>query len=221
MNAQQYFQKYDVGLKFGINTAFSDLAQNKNLYSSALNFNYYLTPYTAISVETQLGKLRGGGLNIDPNQRQYTNNYWAVYLQGKYYLGNLLDKTERDFLALFNNLYVSGGLGIVKNSISKNTRIKPDGTGYVFPGLDKSLDLLVPIDMGYDFPIYNQFREYKWEVSISGQFVQTLGEGLDGYDIAPNSTNKGYPDSFATFMIGVKYSFGKINYWSNNASKKL
>ena len=211
---QSYYQKYDAGIKFGVNAAFTDLAKNKHLYSTALNISHFFNPYTAISVEGQFGKLKGGGVATDLHMRQYTNSYMAYYFQGRYYFGNFLYNTRSDFFSAFKNFYISAGIGVIHNSISQNTRVKPDGTGYIFPGLDHSTDLLLPVDIGFDIPLYNRFGEYKWRICVSGQFLQTFGEGLDGYNDPPGKFSNKFPDSFATFLIGMKYSFGKLNYWN-------
>lgn len=210
-SAQSNFYKIALGAGAGITKSYTDVAKHDYGLSGYGTFDYFFTPFISLGLEGQMGEINGGDVFTDPHNRQFINRYKAVTLNGKLYLGALMDYRRNTFANTIKGLYVGTGAGLVMNKMRYIVRTKPDDeSGYVFPGKDSSKDLLVPLNIGITFNFMNRDGYYRYGLNFNYQTNITLGEGLDGYDDSPVRFKNGSPDIYTYFSVGLKYHFGQI-----------
>ncbi len=168
-----------------------------------------------ITLEVQKGTLSGGSTSTDQYKRQYSNSYLGLYLHGDLQLGQVIDYYYSGINEILKNVYFGSGVGFVDDNV-KNQRTNlvatsqyPAGT-YVFPGTDHSIDLAIPIRMGYEFKIYNEYDEPYLRIDIQYTHTVVFGEGLDGYNDPPSHFKNQNPDQYREIGFTVKYDFGRI-----------
>lgn len=211
IKAQSNFYKVVVGSGAGITQSFTDVAKHDFGLSGYGTFDYHFTPFISLGAEGQVGEINGGDINTDPHGRQFINSYKTFTLNGKLYLGGLIDYQRSGFTNAIKGLYAGAGAGIVMNKMRFVARENFDDlTGAQFPGKDSSKDLLVPLNLGITFNFMNQSGYYRYGLNFNYQANITLGEGLDGYDDSAIRFKSGKPDIYTYFSVGLKYHFGKV-----------
>ena len=216
--AQSNYFGMSYGFGGGINKSYTDVYKGTYGYTAYGVIDYHITPFVTLGLEGQYGMVQGGDIKNDPHNRQFTNKYTAISANAKLMLGELVDYDRSEFLYNIRGLYAGVGLGIINNNITDIVRYKPswaaDNPGYgPFPGEDKSLNLLVPINFGFNYYINDGYGYMRYVININAQSNFTFGEGLDGYN-DPSAKFKNYsPDVYNTYTIGFKYMFGKIRVY--------
>lgn len=211
VRAQSNFYKMTIGAGAGLTQSFTDVAKHDFGLAGYGSFDYNFTPFLSLGFEGQMGEINGGDVYNDPYNRQFINRYKAFNLNGKVSLGALIDYGRTGFANAIKGLYVGAGAGVVMNKMRFIVRERPDdASGYIFPGLDSSKDLLIPLNLGINFNFMNKYGYHKYGININYQSNITLGEGLDGYDDSPTKFKNGYPDVYNYFSIGLRYHFGSL-----------
>jgi hypothetical protein len=206
--AQSNFYKIAVGGGGGGNIAFADLNKTPFAFGGYAVVDFYATPFITFGLEAQMGLLKGGDIETDPHNRQFTNAYQSFTLGGKFRLGEITDYYYNDFLDLTKGFYLGGGVGVIKNHMNEIVRIKPDGSGYVFPGSNDTKDLIIPVNVGIDFFFNDTWGTPRYILNFNLQHNVTLGEGLDGYEDPQSKFKNNNPDMFTFLSVGFKYNFG-------------
>lgn len=200
-----------IGAGAGITQSFTDLAKHDFGLAGYGTFDYNFTPFLSLGFEGQMGEINSGDINKDPNNRQSINRYKTFNLNGKISLGALIDYGRTGFTNFVKGAYVGAGAGVVMNNMHYIVRKKPnDPSGYTFPGLNNSKDLVIPLNLGINFNFMDRRGYYKYGININYQTNITLGEGLDGYDDSPIRFENGSPDIYNYFSIGLRYHFGPL-----------
>jgi hypothetical protein len=213
--AQNYnYNEYSAGGSFSITRAHVDVAKQINRRAFSANINYHFSPYLTFGAELQSGNLSGGDHVYDPHLREFSNNYTSFTLIGDVQVGEISNYMDSWFLYALKDFYAGTGIGVINNKMSFIQRVKPDGSAYVFPGKDKSLNLLVPIRLGYEFKIYNGYGEPQFRLNLGYQLGLTFGEGLDGYNDPPSKFKNNSLDMYSQIMVGVKIGFGNITSYT-------
>jgi len=202
------------------------------------NLSYNVSPYIGVTLDYQFGKLSGGFNEYYPGAvaavdvtnpkydslvtaikttyqkqdyylRSYTNNYQMLSVNVNVQLGEFMDYASDGFFnKALKNVYIGSGVGLVFNSISDNNdRLSPDSTYYI-GGSDNSQNVVIPLRVGYQFKIYNNYDMPSVLIELSYQHNWVLGYGLDGY-ADPVVITKRF-EQFAGFHVGVKFNFGSI-----------
>jgi hypothetical protein len=202
------------------------------------NLSYNVSPYINVTADYQFGRLSGGyneyypkavaGISVtdpnyatlllalntstnlsDPYHLSYTNNFQMLNVHVDVQAGEFMDYAGDSFInKAIKNIYVGGGIGLVFNSISNNnSRLSPDSTYYI-GGLDNSQNVVVPLRVGYQFKIYNDYDMPWILVDIGYQHNWVLGYGLDGF-ADPLVVVKTF-EQFSGFHAGIKFNFGTI-----------
>lgn len=213
--AQGYnYSKY--GLEFTASSVrpYADMKIANDTYAFGVTGYYNLTPYVPVGLELQMGKLAGGSTELDYYKRQYRNNYMALMLHGDLQLGEIIDYSRSRFVAFFKDFYIGSGVGFMFNNMAfiQRTNLVPDsqypvGT-YRFPGDDKSVNLMVPIRIGYEVKIFNDYDEPYMAVTLGYNHSFTWGEGMDGYTDPPSGFKNNALDQYRQIVIGLKLNFG-------------
>jgi hypothetical protein len=218
------YAQYGLGISTGVFKASTDVPNQKSHAALAFNFNYYTTPYVNFTLEYQFGKVSGGAieaigdspsaedlanyLKTDPYLRSYSNSYKHIMLYADVQAGEIMDYSNDGFLnKALRNFYLGTGIGMIYNKMDYIQRNSPDDT-YVYGGLDKGTNVVIPARFGYQFKIYNAYDEPAFLVDLGYQKNFVLGYGLDGY-ADPILVTKSY-ESYSAFHIGVKFNFGTV-----------
>lgn len=203
---QANFYLLDIGVSGGVTYPFTDVPKGSITPAMTVNFDYYINPFITAGLEVQTGKITNSGKS-DPHLRRFTNSYQSLVLNGKVRLGLFTNFYYDEFLYAVKGFYIGTGFGVIKNKMTKINRIKPDGSGYVFPGQDNSDNLVIPLNIGIDFYFFDNWGFPRYILNLNLQHNLTLNEGLDGYNDPPPFNNR-YPDYYGFFTVGFKYTFG-------------
>jgi hypothetical protein len=204
------FMPYSVG--FGVSTirGYTNVAKQNNTLSGNINFTYNYSPYLPITLELEKGRLWGGSRVTDPSGREYENNYLGLYVLADLQLGQIIDYDYSAFNEVIKNLYVGGGFGFVSDNVDNQRFDFRNPSNGNFYGKDKSLNLAIPLRLGYQFKIYNEYDEPFMSIDVVYQHNIVFAEGLDGYDDPPSQFKNQHPDQYRNIGIVFKYNFGTI-----------
>jgi hypothetical protein len=205
--AQTNYYKLSLGAGYGLTQSFADVESHDFGQSIYGTLDYFLTPFLSMGGELQSGKIKGGNVATDPHERAFVNSYKTATLNGKLYLGALLDDDRSAFLKAIRWLYAGGGAGIIRNNLTTIARVQKS-TGYKFPGRSASYEMLIPINLGINFYFPDKTGHNRFAINLNFQSNLTLGEGLDGYDDSPTKFRNGFPDIYNYYTIGMKYHLG-------------
>jgi hypothetical protein len=207
------YSPFSIGAGASYIKGFTNINRQDNHIAENINFSYYpISSYLPITLELQKGTLSGGGLTVDLDKygRKYTNNYFAAMIHADFQFGFVGDDDDAS-LAIFNGLYLGTGIGLINDNCTtqRTNVIATNGSlDYVFPGVDKSTNEIVPIRIGYEFRIKNSFGEPFLRFSISYEHNLVFGEGLDGYDDPSKNFKNNSVDQYRQISFGIKYDFG-------------
>lgn len=203
---QSNFYRYSAGGGGGGTYTFTDVKKGKFGFGGYGNIDYHFTPFITAGLELQAGILKGGDILEDPHNREFTNVYKALTLNAKFRAGELTDFYYNDFLDYTKGFYLGTGVGVINNQMKKVVRYK--GT-YTFPGDDKGINMVIPLNVGIDFYFPDGWGEMRYTLNINYQANVTIGEGLDGYNDPRTLGFENFnPDIYNFLSIGFKYSFG-------------
>jgi hypothetical protein len=198
------YNEYSVGLGAGTAKPYVDIPGNKGKLAFNANFTYHHTPFANFGIQWQMGNLAAGGSESDTTGLKFNNSFSAFILEGHIQAGELIDYNNNALLNAVKNFYVGSGVGFIFNNITSIERFHPTDPELSYPGDDKSRNLLVPIKIGYEFKVFNDFDEPQLRVDIAYQRNIVFGEGMSGY-ILNNS-----PNYYSYFSVGLKYGIGSI-----------
>ena len=205
------YQEWGVGFDASWERGYTNITQQNSHIGFNVNAIYNFNPYIPIEAELQIGQLSGGGLtpNLDPYGREYSNNFKAFVVHGDFQLGAGIDYSDSWFLNIVKNFYAGTGVGIISNT-NKVQRTSPYDPTYIFPGKDNSIDLMVPIRVGYEFKIYDDYNEPSMAIDVGYVHSFVFGEGLDGYNDPSSKFKNNAIDQYRQITIGFKYFFGNV-----------
>lgn len=205
---QYNYYRLSVGVNTGITQALADVQQINPKPTLTFSADYHITPFSFAGIEVQKGNISGGDAEKDPHLRFFNNSYMAVMLNGRTQLGQFIDFESSNLLYAIRGFYIGTGIGMIKNKMVEVIRVKPDGSNYVFPGLDQATNLLVPINTGISFNIVDKWRFTKLIFSVNYQANILLGEDVDGYNDPKSRFKSNGRDFLGVASVGVRYCFG-------------
>ena len=217
VKAQGDYNFSPFGIGFGASSirGYTNVAKQNNTLAGNINFTYNYSPYIPITLVVEDGRLWGGSRVTDPSKREYENNYIATYVHADLQLGQIIDYDGSSFNEAVKNVYFGGGFGFIDDNV-QNQRTNlignsqyPVGT-YVFPGTDKSINLAIPLRLGYEVKFYNEYDEPFIRIDLEYEHNIVFGEGLDGYDDPPSNFKNQHPDQYREISLILKYDFGTI-----------
>lgn len=200
------YTQFAIGTGASYVRGYTNLDAQQSHFAGNLNFTYYYSGYIPLTAEVQSGTLSGGGITIDPYGRQYTNNYLALILHGDFQFGQITDEDN-----FFKDFYAGTGVGLIHDNdkVQRTNPIAANGSlTYVFPGVDQSTNLMVPLRVGYEFKFLNTFGEPAIRLAISYEHNVVFGQGLDGYNDPSSKFKHNFPSQYRQISIGIKYDFG-------------
>ncbi|HVW98541.1 MAG TPA: hypothetical protein VHA56_21420 [Mucilaginibacter sp.] len=196
------FAAYDVGTAVGFDKTYGDAETVTGTQSIHFNFTYNTTPFVNFVFEAQLGKLRGGDSVLTKSGRYFNNDFSAFIFRGQLQMGEIMDYSHSPFKNALKNLYVSAGVGFVRNHITQVSRTSAQLPGYYTDGENKSREPFIPLRIGYELKLYNRYSEPSVKIDFGYGYNYVLGDGLDGF----TAGNK--KDFYTQFTAGVKFALG-------------
>jgi hypothetical protein len=193
------YAQYDVGLAGSYNSVISDALTAKSTITPALTFNYNQTPFINYILEVQIGKLQGGDSTKDALGRQFSNSFAAFYFRAQLQMGEIIDYAQSPAANAFKNFYISSGVGYLINHMTNIHQ-----ASLTTPVVYNSTEIVIPLRVGYEFKIFNDYGEPRFRIDIAYQKNFVLGDELDGF--VANKNN----DSYSQITIGVKYALGSF-----------
>jgi hypothetical protein len=211
------YQEWGVGVGTFYERGYTNITHQDNHFGLNANFIYNYNPFLPVEFEIQKGTLSGGGLGpnntinptLDPFGRVYTNNYVAAVVHADFQYGAGIDYSDSWFLNIVKNFYSGIGLGLISNSnkVQRTSVVEPS---YIFPGVNSSIDFMVPIRIGYDFKIFDDYNEPSMAINVGYVHTIAFGEGLDGYDDPSQKFKNNALDQYRQIAITFKYYFGRV-----------
>ncbi|MGI4749023.1 MAG: hypothetical protein ACRYFB_00190 [Janthinobacterium lividum] len=199
---------YSIGAGAGVTRADADLTKHLNKGAAFVNFNYNLSPFSTLTTELQAGQLAGGDPHTDKDTRGFINTYEAILLYGDFQAGEIINYEDNRILNALKNFYAGTGFGFIHNQMTFIQRKSLNNPGYVFPGRDASIEIMLVFRAGYEFKFYNQYHEPGVRLDVGYEENLAYGEGLDGYDDPPTQFRNNHVDRYAFVHVGLKYNFG-------------
>jgi hypothetical protein len=191
------YAQYDIGLAGSYNSVTSDAQTAKSTITPALTFSYNQTPFINYILEIQAGKLEGGDSTKDALGRQFVNNFAAFYFRAQLQMGEIIDYAQSPAANAFKNFYVSSGIGYLINHMTNIHQ-----ASLTMPVVYNSTEIVIPLRVGYEFKIFNDYGEPRFRIDIAYQKNFVLGDELDGFVVNKNN------DAYSQITIGLKYSLG-------------
>ncbi|WP_158288332.1 outer membrane beta-barrel protein [Mucilaginibacter psychrotolerans] len=203
------YNSFGIGAGASLVQPLADLKKSFTTQAYHADLTYYYNPYIPIVLEFQWGNLKGGGNTVaeDKDTRRFENKYKALMVHLNYQLGDGIDYYRSDFLNLLKNFYAGVGIGAIFNNVDRNQYSLLD-PAYLFPGSNKSVNVILPLRFGYEFKIYDYYGVPKFGIDIGYQHNITFGEGLDGYADPVSQFKNNASDQYRQITIGIKYNFG-------------
>jgi hypothetical protein len=196
------YAPYDIGTSIGIARVYGDAETVNAMPSINFNFTYNATPFTNFVFEAQLGKLRGGDSVLTKSGRYFNNDFAAFIFRGQLQFGEFLDYSNSKLSNALKNLYVSVGMGFVRNNITQISRSSEKVPGFYTGGDDKSKEPFIPLRIGYEFKLYNSYSQPSVKIDLGYGYNYILGDGLDGF------TAGSQKDVYTQVTLGVKFAIG-------------
>jgi len=211
--AQSNYFKMSYGFGGGMNKSYTDVYQGdygKIIYGV---FDYHVTPFITMGLEGQYGRIKGGIAVKDPSGRWFVNKYSSLTANLKLMLGELVNYNQGGLLYNMRGIYLGVGLGAINNNISNIARYPPKtsiSNNSRFEGEDKSVNLVLPINLGFNYYIKDNYGYMRYVINVNAQSNITFGEGLDGYSESRLRSNNAYPDMYNSVTVGFRYMFGSV-----------
>jgi hypothetical protein len=199
------YAQYDIGFGVGLNTPVSTDVSNslKKTPSAHFSFNYNHSPFLNYVFEGQLGRLKAGDQS-SASGRQFENHFAAFALKVQLQAGELIDYSQSPVANAFKNLYLSSGVGYFVNHVVLKTPDKRVPEGFTLPGDNNSQIPFIPVRIGYEFKVFNQYNEPSFKIDLGYQYNFLMDDNLDGYDTGAHK------DVFSQLTLGVKFALGGV-----------
>lgn len=202
----QFAKPISIGFGGGGTILHADLRNKPVSYAGHLDLDALINPYISVGVNGQAGKLLGD----DFYGRSAENKYIAVNGNIKVRMGQFLNQSDNysyymlsntSFLSYLSNIYVGAGVGFISNDVDAKRRFNTGGEVVAnYDGIDKSTELVVPFNVGIDFPIGQSLYGPTWAINLNYQHGFSTGDNVDGYSTEFSKSN----DHYSYFSLGVK-----------------
>jgi hypothetical protein len=194
------YSQYELGFGSAMNSVEGNAPPSKMTPSFLLHFTYNATPYVNYVFEMQLGRIAGGD-SLSTTGRQFTGDLEAFVFRGQFQLGEILDYSTSPFKNAIKNLYVSAGIGYAVTHITSISRLNPAG-GNAGAGQLNSQEPMVPLRIGYEFKIFNKYKQPACKIDLAYTNNRILSENFDGYAL------NNHDEAYSQISIGIKFAIG-------------
>jgi len=197
LKAQNGYQQLTFGGGAGATEAYAGAQVPKITLAAFANACYYPMPDFNINVEGEAGTLAGGAIPGATDLKSFNNNYRSISFSVEIQLGLFFNYRDNAFLNVIKGFY--GGIGY--GWLSGNVANADLTTAGVTDRVQSSLNI-VPIRLGYEYTILNQYDEPFLKLFGSYSLNYAQGRGLDGYYTAYS-----HSANFYNYVsVGLKYA---------------
>jgi len=197
------YAQWDIGVAGGYDKVYGDAQTIVGTASAHFSLNYNSSPFVNYVFEVQTGQLKGGNAIKDTTGRQFANTFTAFMFRAQVQAGELIDYSQSSFANGIKNLYISTGVGYIVNHLTTN-RYSYKIPDFYTPGTDNSNEILIPVRIGYEFKIFNEYNEPSFKIDLGYQYNFVLGDELDGFKAGKAN------DAYSQYTIGVKFAIGGV-----------
>nr|WP_068886891.1 outer membrane beta-barrel protein [Pedobacter panaciterrae] len=186
--AQSNFYKLSLGGGAGLTQSFTDYEKHKfgkTIYGVG---EFFFTPFISLGGEGQIGRIKGE--DNDLSKKSFLNSYKSLTINGKLYMGAIIDYKRNAFSNTIKGLYLGAGLGGILNNVSG---AKPP----------KTKDIIVPVNLGYTYYFPDRSGYYRYGINVNYQSTVSLDGGIDGLETS-------HTDLYTYFSLGIRYQFGPM-----------
>ena len=198
------YAQYDFGVGASLNKVYGDAETIKQTPSVRFSFNYNQTAFINHIVELEIGKLAGGDSVNTLSGRQFNNHFAALVFRTQLQAGQFIDYSQSQLANAFKNLYIGAGIGAIFNDLVDVNRYSIKLPGFYTAGVNQSTNLFLPLRIGYEFKIFNQYDEPSLKLDIAYQYNLVFGDDIDGYRVGNQN------DKFTQLTIGLKFAIGGV-----------
>jgi hypothetical protein len=198
----------------GVTTLFGDVPYAKPFNPAGrLNLDYNITPFIAVGVEGQYGRLSEG------EKEKMVEGNKALFMENTYYTGNVNARvsigqfnryTSTELGRFLNNIYLGTGLGYLRATNENLTTVFPESGKPIDYIEYEAEEWIVPINLGINLDIPGILGERTITANVNYQFNQALGESLDGYNFNRYIHKVSQRDAFGFLSVAVRFHFGGI-----------
>jgi hypothetical protein len=202
------YAQYDIGFGASLNQVYGDAEIVKTKPAAHINFTYNQTPFVNYVAEIQTGTLEGGNAVTTLSGRFFKNNFTALVFRGQLQAGEIIDYSQGGVMNVLKNFYLSTGLGYILNDIKNdpqhyNNKSNTDPQ-YESVGLTKSNELYMPLRLGYEFKLFNQYGEPSFKIDLGAQYNMDFTDNMDGFNTGKSN------DKLMQYSITFKFALGGV-----------
>jgi hypothetical protein len=202
------YAQYDIGFGGSLNQVYGDAEIVKTKPAAHVNFTYNQTPFVNYVVEIQAGTLEGGDAYKTLSGRFFKNNFTALVFRGQLQAGELIDYSQGGVMNVLKNFYASTGLGYILNDIKNDPQhynnVSNTDPQFTTPGLTKSNELYMPVRLGYEFKLFNQYGQPSFKVDLGAQYNMDFTDNMDGFTAGKSK------DKMIQYSITFKFALGDV-----------
>lgn len=199
------YAQYDIGFGANLNKVYGDAETVKSTPSYSVSFNYNQSPFVNYIVELQTGNLEGGD-PFSKSGRYFKNRYTAIMFRGQLQMGEIIDYSGSGLMNALKNVYISGGLGYLINSINEKdiNRTSFVIDGFTTGGENKSNELILPVRAGYELKFFNRYNQPSFKIDLGVQYNYDFTDNMDGFTAGKSK------DALIQYSIGFKFALGGV-----------
>lgn len=165
-------------------------------------FGYKALHYLDFNLNIQKGEIKAG-LHTQDNQPQYSNNYYSIAFNLRFYPIAIIEKKERDnIITILAGLYAGTGIGYIKSNTLSNRNVNQDWGPM---GRYTGADLYVPLEVGFLFPVARLQKGNQLFLNANYCLNLCFSDEIDGY-VPTVSANK-WRDAFSVLSLGIGLKF--------------
>ena len=197
LKAQSSFQQLTFGGGVGVAGAYAGAQVQKTTLAAFAAAGYYPIPDLNFNLEGQVGALAGAAIPGQKDLKSFNNHYQAIMLDADIHLGLFFDYRQSNFLTIIKGFYGGAGYGVVNDNVTNTDLANPKTTDNV-----KNTVRMVPVILGYEYNLLNQYNEPFLKLCLSYSFNYCLDKGIDGY---PTTYTNG-ANYYNYISAGIKYT---------------
>lgn len=201
------YKKMSLSLGGGVTIPHTDITDFS--FEPVINgaFHYNITPYAAVGIDAEVGKLSGNYHNTI----EFENKFVAVALDARLQARQFTGKNVSGFAAALSRLYAGAGVGMISSDATAGPPGSIDNDGENPPAGEsaplsnyKSADIIVPVFAGANIPLMKELDLEVLTLFVNYRLNISFTDDLD----ALASSGSTADDYFSTLSIGLRFNIG-------------
>ena len=196
------YSSWEGGAGVGLTTVSGNAETTTMTPMVNINLTFNSTPYVNFVFEAQLGRIAGGDSLNTASGRQFSGDLSSFVFRGQLRLGEIMDYSKSPFKNALKNLYISAGAGYAVSHITNINRYSIKNPGEYTPGILNSQTPFIPLRIGYEFKVFNKYRQPSFKIDLAYAYNYMFSDNLDGFVVG------NHHDAYSQICIGFKFAFG-------------